>query len=82
MLRIPKKKEEYLGVPYFPTKPNIYGSVGVCNEKYGFVHISLQPIPGMGRKIGILYNISPSLKNFKRMGIPQIKASKWVWIKT
>jgi len=47
---------------------------------YGFVHISLQPIPEWGERLEF-YTIYP-LKNFKRMGIPQIKASKWVWIKT
>ena len=76
----PPKKNRNLGVPYFQTNPNIYGSVGVCNEIYGFVHISLQPIPEWGERLEF-YTIYP-LKNFKRMGIPQIKASKWVWIKT
>jgi hypothetical protein len=58
----PQKKTGIWGVPYFQTNPNIYGSVGVCNEIYGFVMVCAHfpsTNSGMGRKIGFLYKIFP-----------------------
>ena len=67
------QKNRILGVPYFQTNPNIYGSVGVCNEIYGFVHISLQPIPEWGERLEF-YTIYPHpLKTLKEWEFPKSK---------